>query len=100
MRYVLPITSRRSASCEICRATVRVGRFVHAEADLRAERKRDARAPVALSRKGQCFLESQCPLGAERNGAALHWRTVEACARLHGDHQSAGELVQAIGSGI
>ena len=57
---------------EVRRAAVRAARVVHAQADLRAERQRDAHAPVALPR--QARTRSTIPRAQwELSETALHY---------------------------
>ena len=80
---------------EARRAAVRARRVVHAEADLRAERQRDAHAPVALPRRAERLLRRRRGVAALAHRAALHRWAAEACARPVRGHQPARQLVQA-----
>ncbi|CAA9295522.1 MAG: Glutamine synthetase type I, partial [uncultured Gemmatimonadaceae bacterium] len=89
---------------EVRGRAVRARRVVHAQADLRAERERDAHPPVALPRRRRAgrerVLRRQGGVAAERDRARLHRRAAAPRPRDVRDHQPARELVQAARAGL
>ena len=73
----------------------RLPRDLHAEADLRRERLRDAHAPVALHRRSEQLLRRRRPVEPLRGRQGVHRRPATARARDLGRLRPVGELLQA-----
>ena len=72
-------------------------RLVHAEADLRPERKRDAYAPVVSSaaRKTRSGTRARTWELSSTSASVLHWRSAASRSGVLRDHESARQLLQA-----
>ena len=72
---------------------------VHAQAAVRRQRQRNAHAPEHLERR-QAAVRGRRLRRPEPDGAELHRRLAEACARAVGDHRADHEQLQAAGAGL
>ena len=80
-------------------ARLRQDRHLHAQADRRRQRLRDARPPIGLERRQEPVRRRRLR-GPQRIRAALHRRHHQACACLECDHQPRHQQLQASGARI